>query len=424
MLWRLLHSNHPQCSNTSATAGAKVLILSGIKNCLSTSKNSIDKNFAVRNPRTWPHAYAILFLLKNAAGHAPWNFGSTSCRWFWKTCWNICSMMTLLLPWLCQHWPNRPGQWKSWSMLYHVWGKNNGDDLGFVAGFLKHSPDDFLNASLLVMREMLTSGNVPSSWQTTSSKMLPKTKATKSVSDFQPIANVRLLYKVFAYLMLGTHGGRAWGKSTGRTTWLPAGKTNRKKKLTANVCLQKTLAANTPFWIISLDFSKAFDQVDWNALWTALWPHEISEHLISVLQCAYFRQTAVDREHDTDSCGFNIRGGEVRSGQVRPARHNLASPFRAQAQNASTLHGILYKIRLFYVQQNSMKDLQCWSQTSRFIAASIHRPKPLYLQSDSSFDSQWKCGRPVRCLPTGHHRKIRRIQRSCGRLAMCCANLQ
>ena len=87
--------------------------------------------------------------------------------------------------------------------------KKKGDDLGFVAGFLKHSPDDFLNASLLVMREMLTSGNVPSSWQTTSSKMLPKTRAAKSVSDFQPIANVRLLYKVFAYLMLGTHGGPA-----------------------------------------------------------------------------------------------------------------------------------------------------------------------------------------------------------------------
>ena len=34
-----------------------------------------------------------------------------------------------------------------------------------------------------------------------------------------------------------------------------------------------------------------------------------------------------------------------RSSQVRPARHSLASPFRAQAQNASTLHGILYTIK-------------------------------------------------------------------------------
>ena len=78
--------------------------------------------------------------------------------------------------------------------------KKSGDDLGLVAELLKHSPDDFLNALLLVMKEVLTSGNVPSSWQRTFLKMLPKTKAAKSVSDFRPIANVRLLYKLFAYL--------------------------------------------------------------------------------------------------------------------------------------------------------------------------------------------------------------------------------
>ena len=89
--------------------------------------------------------------------------------------------------------------------------------------------------------------------------------------------------------------------------------------LTANVCLQKTLAANTPLWIISLDLSRAFDKVDWNALWTALGRHGISEHLIWILQCVYFGQTGVVREHDTDSCGFNIRGG-VRQGCVLSPR--------------------------------------------------------------------------------------------------------
>ena len=89
--------------------------------------------------------------------------------------------------------------------------------------------------------------------------------------------------------------------------------------LTANLCLQKTLAANTPLWIISLDLSKAFDKVDWNALWTALRQHGISEHLIWILQCVYFGQTGVVREHDTDSCGFNVRGG-VRQGCVLSPR--------------------------------------------------------------------------------------------------------
>ena len=40
--------------------------------------------------------------------------------------------------------------------------KKGGDDVGLVAELLKHSPDYFLNALLHVMKEVLTSGNVPS----------------------------------------------------------------------------------------------------------------------------------------------------------------------------------------------------------------------------------------------------------------------
>ena len=97
------------------------------------------------------------------------------------------------------------------------------------------------------------------------------------------------------------------------------GKRMEEHLLTANVCLQKTLAANTPLWIISLDLSKAFDKVDWNAPWTALRQHGTSEHLIWILQAVYFGQTGVVREHDTDSCGFNFRGG-VRQGCVLSPR--------------------------------------------------------------------------------------------------------
>ena len=38
-----------------------------------------------------------------------------------------------------------------------------------------------------------------------------------------------------------------------------------------------------------------------------------------ILQCVYFGQTGVVREHDNDSCGFNVRGG-VRQGCVLSPR--------------------------------------------------------------------------------------------------------
>ncbi len=197
--------------------------------------------------------------------------------------------------------------------------KKSGDDLGLVAELLKHSPDDFLNALLHVMTEVLTSGNVPSSWQRTLSKMIPKTRAAKSVSDFRPIANVRLLYKPFAYLMLGRMEDALEATQPEEQHGFRQGRRIEEHILTANVRLQKTLAANAPLWIISLDLSKAFDKIDWNALWAALGQHGISKHLIWILQCVYYGQTGVVREHDADSCGFNIRCG-VRQGCVLSPR--------------------------------------------------------------------------------------------------------
>ena len=93
--------------------------------------------------------------------------------------------------------------------------------------------------------------------------------------------------------------------------------------LTANACLQTIFAANALLWIISAHLSKAFDKIDWNALVSG-GRDEMSPRLIWILQCVHCRQTGVVREHDTDSCGFDIRGG-VRQGCVlSPRLHNSA----------------------------------------------------------------------------------------------------
>ena len=89
--------------------------------------------------------------------------------------------------------------------------------------------------------------------------------------------------------------------------------------LTANLCLQKTLAANIPLWIISLDLSKAFDKVNWEALWAALMQHGVSQHLVWILQYIYYGQSGKVREDLVDSRDFGIRAG-VRQGRVLSPR--------------------------------------------------------------------------------------------------------
>ena len=49
--------------------------------------------------------------------------------------------------------------------------------------------------------------------------------------------------------------------------------------LTTNLFIDKATIHEFPVWIISLDFSKAFDRVMWPLLWQALADHGISTHL-------------------------------------------------------------------------------------------------------------------------------------------------
>ena len=89
--------------------------------------------------------------------------------------------------------------------------------------------------------------------------------------------------------------------------------------LTANVMVDKSRANSMPLWILGLDLSRAFDRIDWHALWQALRAHGVSGKIVWILQCFHFGQlceivTANDRSEP-----FAIRAG-VRQGCVLSPR--------------------------------------------------------------------------------------------------------
>ena len=72
-----------------------------------------------------------------------------------------------------------------------------------MAELLKNSPDDFPADLLHLFNNILYTGNFPSCWSRTLFKMLAKTARAQQPSDYRPIANIRLLYKTFAFMILG-----------------------------------------------------------------------------------------------------------------------------------------------------------------------------------------------------------------------------
>ena len=66
--------------------------------------------------------------------------------------------------------------------------------------------EQFLVELLRLFNGILQHGNAPIKWKKTLFTMLPKKTRAKLVTDFRPIANIRLFYKVFAYMILARVG--------------------------------------------------------------------------------------------------------------------------------------------------------------------------------------------------------------------------
>ena len=81
-------------------------------------------------------------------------------------------------------------------------------------------------------------------------QMLPKTKQSKVTTDFRPIANIRLMYKIFAYLILGRIEAPLEHCQPEEQHGFRSNRRIEEHLLTANMVIDKTLLGNTPLWIV------------------------------------------------------------------------------------------------------------------------------------------------------------------------------
>ena len=144
------------------------------------------------------------------------------------------------------------------------------DEAGLVAELLKNSPDDFQADLLRLFNDILYTGHFPSCWSRTLFQMLAKTARAQQPSDFRPIANIRLLYKTFAFMILGRIEALLEAHQPEEQHGFRKHRRMDEHLLSATLFLDKAWDKGIPVWIVSLDLSKAFDRVNWNALWLAL----------------------------------------------------------------------------------------------------------------------------------------------------------
>lgn len=88
--------------------------------------------------------------------------------------------------------------------------------------------------------------------------------------------------------------------------------------------IDKTLLANRTMWILNFGLCKAFDRVDWDAVWRRLGLHGVSAHFVCLLQLVYSNQTGQTTGHSDVSREFCIKAGVRQACVLSPPLFCLA----------------------------------------------------------------------------------------------------
>ena len=134
------------------------------------------------------------------------------------------------------------------------------DGCGLVAELLKHAPPEFLMAMVDLFNHVLFHGDAPVTWRKRFFQMLPKKHQTILPTDFRPIANIRLLYNFFAYMILHRIEATLDMEQPKEQNGFRARRRMKDHVLATNLILDKSKGFNLPLWMVSLDLSKTFDR--------------------------------------------------------------------------------------------------------------------------------------------------------------------
>ena len=158
--------------------------------------------------------------------------------------------------------------------LKHALGQlktnKSGDEAGLVAELVQVAPVELLEIAFLFYNHVLTSGDVPAEWRKTLFTMIAKTMRAKTVTDFRPIAPTRIFLQQIAYMLLARMDPILDNQQPEEQHRFRAHYRLEEHLITANIVIDKLLGTNKPIWIVSLDLSKAFDRINWDALWLSL----------------------------------------------------------------------------------------------------------------------------------------------------------
>ena len=167
------------------------------------------------------------------------------------------------------------------------------DEAGIVAELLQEGGDDLMENLAQLFTEVLRPGAaVPSSWCSSSIKVLFKKGDPKLSENYRPVCIIPILYKLFSRIICERIKDILLAEQSGDQAGFRPGFGCEDHLFTMTIIAEKCTEFNIPLWVAAIDFSKAFDSINHSSIFEALQAHKVPMAYIDVLNRLYKDQTA------------------------------------------------------------------------------------------------------------------------------------
>ena len=192
------------------------------------------------------------------------------------------------------------------------------DEEGIVAELLREGGEELLDVLAQIFTEVLRPGaNVPSSWSSSSIRVLFKKGDRKIPGNYRPVCIIPILYKLFSRVVCERIKETLLAEQAEDQAGFRPGYGCEDHLFTITLLAEKSREFNVPLWIAAIDFSKAFDSISHRSIFEALREHNVPLAYIDVLTRLYKDQVATVR-CDCKSRAFGICRGTKQGDPLSP----------------------------------------------------------------------------------------------------------
>ena len=167
------------------------------------------------------------------------------------------------------------------------------DGAGVVAEMISSAGDVILDVLADLYNNLLKpAAKPPKSWRKAVIKVIHKAGDERLPKNYRPITIIPLLYKLFARLLHNRLQPILEPQQSDDQAGFRTGFSTEDHLFIVAMVQEKADEYRFPLWFAALDFQKAFDSVEHQALWNSLFRQGVPLQYIQILENLYAEQTA------------------------------------------------------------------------------------------------------------------------------------